>query len=159
VELNGYRCVTPIAYGLLVAATSVAPTPEPAPAEESATPRVEIAQMLIQQRVIIRVPAMSPPPAPPRPIKWKEVKGPKCLALNQLAGAAITQSDSVDLFLRGGTRLRAVLDDDCPALDYYSGFYIRPTADGQVCQKRDMLHTRSGGQCRIVRFRQLVPAR
>lgn len=151
--------MTPFAYGLLVAATSIAPIPDPAPAGERTSSHVEIAQMMIQQRIIIRVPAMNAPPAPPRPIKWKEVKGPKCVPLNQLAGAAITQNDSVDIFLRGGTRLRAILDDDCPALDYYSGFYIRPTADGQVCQKRDMLHTRSGGQCRVERFRMLVPDR
>jgi hypothetical protein len=147
--------VTLIAYGLLVAAASVAPAP--APAEGAPVVRVEVAQMLIQQRIIIRVPAMSPPPPPPRPIKWKEVKGPKCVALNQLAGAAIGPNSVVDLFLRGGTRLRAQLDDDCPALDYYSGFYINPPADGQVCQRRDMLHTRAGQQCRIERFRMLVP--
>jgi hypothetical protein len=151
--------VTPFAYGLLVAAANVVPAPAPAPPAGEETRRVEFSQMMIQQRVIIRVPALSPPPAPPRPIKWKEVKGPKCVPLNQLAGAAVTQPDSVDLFLRGGTRLRMRLDDDCPALDYYSGFYIRPTADGQVCQKRDMLHTRSGGQCRVERFRTLVPER
>ncbi len=149
--------MTPIAYGLMVATTSVAPVAA-RPAEEAA-PRVEITQMMIQQRIIIRVPAMNPPPAPPRPVKLKEVKGPKCVPLNQLAGAAIGQNDTVDLFLRGGMRLRAKLDDDCPALDYYSGFYINPTADGQVCQKRDALHTRAGQQCRVERFRMLVPER
>jgi hypothetical protein len=149
--------VTPIAYGLLVAATSLAPAPvRPA---DAAAPPVEVTQMMIQQRIIIRVPAMNPPPPPPRPIKWKEVKGPKCVALNQLAGAAIGPNSVVDLYLRGGTRLRAQLDDDCPALDYYSGFYISPPADGQVCQRRDMLHTRAGQQCRIERFRMLVPER
>lgn len=81
------------------------------------------------------------------------------MPLAALAGAAITQPDSVDLFLRGGARLRARLDDDCPALDYYSGFYVRPTADGQVCERRDSLHTRAGGQCTIERFRSLQPDR
>lgn len=149
----------PLAYVLLAAATSVAPTPRAVALMNDYGSRVEVTQMTIQQRVIIRVPAMVPLPAPPRPIRWKERKGPKCIALNQLAGAAITQNDSVDLFLHGGTRLRAMLDDDCPALDYYSGFYVRPTTDGQICQKRDMLHTRSGGQCRVERFRTLVPDR
>lgn len=147
--------MTPIAYGLLIAATSA---PAPVPVRETRMEQVEFAQMVIQQRVIIRVPAMPAPP-PPRPIRMKEVKGPKCVAVNQLAGAAITQKNSVDLFLRGGMRLRAQLDDDCPALDYYSGFYISPSADGQVCQRRDMLHTRAGGQCRVERFRSLVPER
>ena len=149
--------MTAFAYGLLLAATSVVPAP--ARVVDAAPQPVEIAQVMIQQRVIIRVPAMNSPPPPQRPLKLKEVKGPKCVPLNQLAGAAIGQNDSVDLYLRGGSRLRAKLDDDCPALDYYSGFYISPTADGQVCQRRDMLHTRSGGQCRIERFRMLVPER
>ncbi len=148
--------MTSFAYALLMATTSIAS--ERLTATDDASLRIEIAQVMIQQRIIVRVPAMPPPPAP-RPIKWKEIKGPKCVPLTQLAGAAITQDDSVDLFLRGGTRLRAKLDDDCPALDYYSGFYIRPTEDGQVCQKRDMLHTRAGGQCRVERFRTLVPDR
>jgi len=45
----------------------------------------------------------------------------------------------------------------CPALDFYSGFYLRPSADGQVCADRDTVHARSGGQCGIERFRTLVP--
>jgi hypothetical protein len=153
--------VTPIAYGLLAMAASALPAPQLADVDggSRSTGEVHVAQMMIQQRIIIRVPAMSPPPPPPRPIRLKEVKGPKCVALNQLAGASIGQNDAVDLFLRGGARLRAQLDDDCPALDYYSGFYIAPTADGQVCQRRDMLHTRAGQQCRIQRFRMLVPDR
>lgn len=149
--------MTSFAYALLLATTSVAPVPSQIVNEMPQV--IEMAQMRIQQRIIIRVPAMSPPPLPQRPLKLKEIKGPKCVPLNQLAGAAIGQNDSVDLYLRGGSRLRAKLDDDCPALDYYSGFYINPTADGQVCQRRDMLHTRSGGQCRIERFRMLVPDR
>ncbi len=153
--------MTPISYGLLALAASALAAPQRSAGESApgADLEVELAQMMIQQRIIIRVPAMNPPPPPPRPIRWKEVKGPKCVPLNQLAGASIGQNGTVDLFLRGGARLRAQLDDDCPALDYYSGFYISPTADGQVCQRRDLLHTRAGQQCRVERFRLLVPGR
>ena len=79
--------------------------------------------------------------------------------MNQLAGAAFTRADSVDLFMRGGRRMRAQLDDNCPALDFYSGFYLTPTRDGQVCGGRDTIRTRSGGQCDIERFREMVPQR
>lgn len=150
-----------LAYVLIGVATSVAPV---SPAVES--PRdageVELAQVTIRQRIIIRVPAMTtraPPVPTPPPVVWKEVKGPKCVIVNQLAGAAITRSDSVDLFLRGGRRLRAQLDDNCPALDYYGGFYLSPTSDGQVCGGRDTIHSRSGGKCLIDRFRELIPKR
>ena len=145
--------MTPFAYVLLAASASVHAAPK--------LP-VEVAQVTIRQRIIVRVPAMAPQAAPlpmPRPSKWKEVKGPKCVAVNQLAGAAFTRADSVDLFLRGGRRVRAQLDNNCPALDYYSGFYLTPTRDGQVCGGRDTIRTRSGGQCDIERFRELVPQR
>ncbi|MBY8820770.1 hypothetical protein K7G82_00605 [Sphingomonas colocasiae] len=115
------------------------------------------AQVTIRERVIIRVPTRQSAPA--KPIKWKEKKAPRCISLNALAGAAITGEDSVDLILRGGTRLRARLDRDCPALDFYSGFYIKPTRDRRICADRDTIHARSGGQCEINSFKTLVPDR
>ena len=142
----------PLAYVLLTAATSVVPSQA---MEREDT--VEMAQMTIRQTVVIRT--YTPPAPPPRPIQLKEVKGPKCVAMSQLAGWTITQSDSLDLFLRTGVRLRVQLDDECPALDYYQGLYLRPTADGQVCSRRDSIRTRAGGECGIEKFRALVPKR
>jgi len=119
------------------------------------------AQITIRERVIIRVPTRAPaaPEKPAKPVKWKEKKAPHCIALNALAGAAVTKEDSIDLIMRGGTRLRARLDRNCPALDFYSGFYIKPTRDGRICADRDTIHARSGGQCEISAFRTLVPDR
>lgn len=151
-----------LAYVLIGVATSMTPVPSAAESPSREADEVEFAQLTIRQRIIVRVPAMTvrTPPVPmPAPIVWKEVKGPKCVIVNQLAGAAITRSDSVDLFLRGGRRLRAQLDDNCPALDYYGGFYLAPTKDGQVCGGRDTIHARSGGKCLIDRFRELIPKR
>ena len=119
------------------------------------------AQLMIQQRVVIRIPATAPP-APPEPrLTWRETKGPKCLAMAGLsgAGAAIMQPNAIDLFLRNGTRFRARLNNDCPAMDFYSGFYLTPNADGRICVGRDMIHARTGGQCNIEKFRTLVPGR
>jgi len=117
------------------------------------------AQMTIRQRVVIRIPSAPPPPQPERPIRWKEQKGPKCVPVSQLAGYAITQPDSIDLVIRGGARYRARLQDNCPSIAFYSGFYIRPSGDGKICVGRDMIHSRAGGQCDIEKFRTLVPAR
>jgi hypothetical protein len=64
--------------------------------------------------------------------------------------------EHVDFLLYDRTRLRARLSEDCPALDFYNGFYLTPD-DGQVCIKRDTIHSRMGGSCRIERFRRLVP--
>jgi len=120
--------------------------------------RMQFAQVIIRERVIIRVPARPAPVAPPR-IKLKEKKGPHCLPMSGVAGAAVIEQDSVDLILKGGQRIRARFESSCPALDYYSGFYILPTEDGQICADRDSIHTRAGGECEITRFRALVPDR
>jgi hypothetical protein len=144
-----------LAYVLLAASASGTPV-DP----RTAAMQFDFAQVTIQRRVIIRVPAMTVPAAPvpvARPIVWREIKGPKCVPMSLLAGASFTKADSVDLFLRGGRRMRAELDDRCPALDYYSGFYLAPTSDGMVCGNRDTIHTRSGGKCGIERFREMVP--
>lgn len=121
--------------------------------------------VIIQQRMIIRVPRLPagrtpmPAGAPLPPITWVEKKTDKCIAADGLAGASITRADSVDLVMSGGKRLRARLDSNCPALDFYSGFYLKSSGDGQICAKRDTIRSRSGAACRIESFRALVPGR
>lgn len=122
-----------------------------APAAE----RVEYAQVIIRERVIIRVPTARPP----RPTEWRERRGPACIPADQLAGAEVTGEDSVDLRLKGGAHVRARLNGRCAVLGYYSGFYLRPGSDGQICADRDAIHARSGGRCEIDEFRLLTPKR
>lgn len=131
---------------------------------------LELAQVSIHERIIIRVPRMSPPPAPvvgrqPMPTRidpraaskldWREHKGPKCVAVADIAGAMVHSVGAVDLLMDNGTRLRAKLDGDCTPLDYYDGFYIRPAADGQICRDRDAIRMRSGARCEIDDFKAL----
>ena len=123
------------------------------------------AQVTVRERVVIRVPRMTvrtlaagPRPALP-PITWVEKKNEKCVRANALAGAAVTRPDSVDLVLVGGKRVRARFERKCPALDFYSGFYMRGTRDGMICADRDVIRSRSGGECRIDALKTLVPAR
>lgn len=120
---------------------------------------VEFAQMSIHERIIIRVPRMAHPvsaktnDAPA--LEFKEHKGPKCVAVGDIAGAALGKPGVVDLMMDNGTRLRAKLDGDCKPLDYYTGFYIRPAADGLICQDRDAIRMRSGATCEIEGFKSL----
>jgi len=114
---------------------------------------LRLAQLSIEQSLVVRVPRRTPA----KPLRWKSKKGPKCVAMSAIAGAAVVAEDAIDLALRGGQRLRAHFATNCPALDYYSGFYILPTDDGRICAGRDVIKTRSGGQCEIIRFRKLVP--
>lgn len=113
---------------------------------------------LTVRRTIVKVPALPRPRiAPAKPIKWKEGKAPRCIPMRALAGAAITARDSVDLVLRGGGRVRAKLERSCGGLDFYRGFYVKPSADGKICADRETIHDRSGAQCEITVFRLLTP--
>lgn len=126
-------------------------------------------QMVIQQRMIIRVPARRTPinnfGAEPRvklvprerPVVWKEKKAPKCVPMRNILGMQATQRDSIDLITRQRQRLRARLNDGCRALDFYAGFYMEGNKDGRLCEGRDQLHARTGAKCEVDKFRLLVP--
>lgn len=131
-------------------------------------PGFEIAQMTIEQRVIIRIPmhrARPGPPyerpaaddRPPPPVRWMEHDGPRCVKIRRLAGAMITSPRGVDLVLRGGDRLRARLGRGCRPADLYSGFYIQPSEDGALCAGRDRVLARSGAECEITELFRLSP--
>lgn len=123
----------------------------------SEPPPLQFAQVIIRERVIVRVPAR---PARERQLmRWKEKSGPKCMPMQGIAGAALIDPETVDFIIAGGQRLRAQLESSCPALDYYNGFYLRPGEDGMICADRDAIHARSGGECQITRFKKLVPKR
>lgn len=115
---------------------------------------IMLAQLTIERTVVIRIP--NAPPPPPR-MRWREKKTLKCVPISQLGGYAISRPDSIDLIVKGGTRFRARLERGCPSIAFYSGFYIRPPADGRLCVGRDMFHSRAGGQCAIDKLRSLVP--
>ena len=111
----------------------------------------EVRTLVIQREVIMRVP-VRPAPA----IDWNEEKGPKCIPAASIRAAMLSGREHVDFLLFDRSRIRARLSEDCPALDFYSGFYLTPD-DGRVCAKRDGIHSRNGDSCRIEKFRRLVP--
>lgn len=114
----------------------------------------EVRTLVVQRDVIMRIPVR--PRALPPTIEWAERKGPKCIETAAIRGAAISGREHVDFLLYGRQRIRAKLADDCPALDFYSGFYLTPDG-GRICERRDSIHSRMGSSCRIDRFRFLVP--
>lgn len=121
----------------------------------AATEKGVLAQLSLRQHIVIRVPRREPA----TPVVWRERGAPRCHELAGLAGASFLKPGSVDLFFIDGRRLRAVLGDNCSAIEFYSGFYIRPPEDGRVCARRDAARSRSGAVCEIRSFKWLVPKR
>lgn len=115
----------------------------------------QVTTMTFHERIIVRVPRIAGPP--PAPVTWKEHRGPKCITASELAGALVQQPGVVDLVLVGNRRIRAKLDGNCEPLDFYSGFYLKPSSDGKVCADRDAIRSRSGRSCEIDAFRLLKP--
>lgn len=131
----------------------------------SAQAPVQLAQLTIEQRVIIRIPTMRNGPAsvmregepsPPSESRLKEVKGPKCLQLNRLRGAVINAANGVTMVTNLREQFRTHFGRACRPADFYAGFYIEPNKDGALCAGRDMLHARSGSTCEIEKFSRLV---
>lgn len=121
---------------------------------------VQLAQMTVEQRVIIRIPlARQRPraPSPDPPIDWKEKKGPKCVPIRTIRAAAITAQNGIDMLLTSGERYRGRLERGCRSIDFLSGFYIQATQDGDLCAGRDAVQARGGTECEIDSFKRLEP--
>lgn len=116
----------------------------------------EMAQLTIRSRVVVRVQTEV---VTVSPVTYREKKGPRCLSTATILGAAVVAPGSVDFILRGGDRVRARFAASCPVLAYYSGFYVTPNADGQMCAGRDSVRDRAGGECEVAKLRALVAKR
>jgi hypothetical protein len=112
-----------------------------------------VRRVVIRDEVIFKIPVR---PISPRRIDWAEKKGPKCIDADRVAGALLSGPSSIDFILHDRRRVRAMMDDECPALDFYQGFYLQPD-DERICAKRETIRSRVGAQCRIEKFRLLVP--
>jgi len=112
-----------------------------------------VTRLVIQDEVILRVP-VEPHSLNPQ-VEWVETKAPKCVPVRAIRGALLSSPEQVDFILIGGARVRAKFDEDCPALDFYGGFYLQ-SEDDRLCAGRDAVHSRIGGSCTIDKFKQLV---
>ena len=119
----------------------------------SAAQSDEVRTLVIEREVIMRIPVRS---RPVRPFAWEEKRGPKCIEAANIRGAALSGRETVDFLLFDNTRLRAQLSEDCPALDFYNGFYVTPEK-GKLCARRDEIHSRIGRSCTIEGFSRLLP--
>lgn len=128
-----------------------------------------VAQVRIEQRIIIRVPRQSfsrsslmpipqprraPPPEPPR---FERRKVGKCVAMRDVTGVRVIDGDMLVLFMRDQRMIEAELERSCRAREFYQGFYMERSGDGRLCVDRDLLQARSGSKCEVEKLRQLVP--
>lgn len=121
----------------------------------------------IRRRIIIRIPmvpmAVPLPPDPgrsaTRAMAPRTEPGPPCVAHRKIQGASLSERNGLVLLVAGNTRYQAGLERGCRPADFQSGFYINPAADGAVCAGRDLLHARSGANCRITRFSRIRPGK
>lgn len=128
-----------------------------------------MAQVRIEQRIIIRVPRQSlsrsslmPMPAPrrappPEPPRFERRKIGKCVAMRDVTGVRVVNNDMLVLFMRDQRMIEAQLERTCSAREFYQGFYMERSGDGRLCVDRDMIQARSGSKCEVERLRQLVP--
>ena len=129
------------------------------PALMGATGQIAFEQVrttFVQNEFIIRVPAR--PRVSTGRLAWAEEGGPKCIAGRAIRGALLSGTEHVDFVMAGRHRVRAKFEGNCPALDFYEGFYLN-SPDRMICAGRDSIRSRMGGSCSIESFAHLVPVR
>jgi len=133
--------------------------------EQAQQPPV-VNQVRIEERVIIRI-----GPSSPRAFEqsmenlarkaesYKEEKIGDCVAIGAIRAVYPSKENRLLLFMRDRRVLSASLERTCHAEDFYSGFYVERSEDGQLCARRDKLQSRAGASCRMSRLNRLVAER
>lgn len=137
-------------------------------------------QVRIEQQVIIRVtprdagrnavaPQMLPlqpmqpilqptlPQMRPNAPRFRERKTGKCLPAMGIAAVQPITDGRLMFYMRDRRMLAAGLEKACSARDFYLGFYMSKTSDGQLCVGRDAIHSRAGTTCKLKDVREYVP--
>ena len=109
-------------------------------------------RVVIHDEVILRIPVRPQAVAGDR---MGGAKGPQMRRAGRIAGAMLSGPSSIDFVLRDRQRVRAIMDSECPALDFYGGFYLQPD-DESICAKRETIRSRVGGK---LPYRALPKAR
>ena len=122
-------------------------------------------QVRIEQRMTIRI-VPRPPIVRPDAImdmqegevapRFIERRIGKCLPVSAISSVQTGIGNQLILFMRDRRIIRAQLERACRARDFYSGFYVSHTDDGQLCVDRDTLLSRNGATCKLTRISQLI---
>lgn len=139
------------------------PVVEPAPSRQAPSRIDDVppegmgaagAQIIIRERIIIRVPSRAPSTdrSAVAPDREPSGRGPRCIGVATIRSAVASGDGAliVDLGRRG--RYWAGLGRGCRAMDFHGGIYVAPAPDGLFCARRDLLRARSGASCMVSRF-------
>lgn len=122
-------------------------------------------QVRIERRIILRI---SPRPTPLRQdlaasfnreraaTRYLERPIGECLPMNAILAVQPAGGSRLVLYLRDRRLISARLEKACSARDFYSGFLVERSEDGQLCIERDRLQARSGAKCQLSSINQLV---
>jgi hypothetical protein len=129
------------------------------------TTRVPVAnQVRIESRIILRI---SPQPGtarsdlvadlPPQAVPPRLVERPlgKCIAAGGIVGVS-DQGSRLIFYMRDRSMVSARLEKACDPRDFYLGFYMEKSDDGQLCVGRDRLQSRAGAKCQVSELNRLV---
>lgn len=119
------------------------------PGRDAAVPRVMPMQPVLQQMV---------PPPRSASVRVRERKAGKCMPATGIAAVQPITDGRLMFYMRDRRMLAAGLEKACSARDFYQGFYMSKTADGQLCVGRDAIHSRAGTTCKLKEVREYVPA-
>lgn len=123
-------------------------------------------QVRIEQQVTVRIgPRPAPMPLLPTMFdndfgndgpRFTERKAGKCVPIGGIAGVQPAPGNRLLLIMRDRRLITASLRRGCNSRDFYSGFIVARNDDGMICTGRDQLLSRSGANCQVGGFRQLV---
>jgi hypothetical protein len=130
----------------------------------------QFGQVRIEERVIIRISPGTPAAREQMmadlrrqgtaPASYQEERLEGCIAIANIAGVQpAPQQNRLLLFMRDRRILSAALERACNPRDYYSGFYVERSEDGQLCARRDLLQSRAGASCKVAQLNRLVAVR
>jgi len=131
-------------------------------------------QVRIEQRVIIRVAplalnreAIAPmslplaetvvPLSSSMTVRVRERRAANCMPAAGIAAVQPVTDGRLLFHMRDRRMIAARLEKACSARDFYLGFYMSKTSDGQLCIKRDQIHSRAGTTCALKEVREFVP--
>lgn len=118
-------------------------------------------------RPVVKVPGRTadismpddPPPAPAAAARSRAAPAApdgevtvQCISIDDIRDADIRSDRVVRLRMKGNIYYEMRLQNNCPGLSFYDGFYYRTTPNRQLCGGLDMIMARSGSRCPIESF-------